>query len=73
MPSYTFYHWGPLLFKIKMKQEDLKKCKLNFVAKHPVKLMKPWLELLNTNITLSLPTMHKILNPYSRSFSRSLS
>ena len=26
MREYNFYYWGPLLFKIKMQQEDLKKC-----------------------------------------------
>ena len=26
LPSYNFYYWGPLLFKIKMQQVDLKKC-----------------------------------------------
>ena len=26
MKDYNFYYWGPLLFKIKMQQEDLKKC-----------------------------------------------
>ena len=24
--DYNFYYWGPLLFKIKIQQEDLKKC-----------------------------------------------
>ena len=24
--DYNFYYWGPLLFKIKMQQEDLKIC-----------------------------------------------
>ena len=26
MNDYNFYYWGPLLFKIKIQQEDLKKC-----------------------------------------------
>ena len=26
MREYNFYYWGPLLFKIKIQQEDLKKC-----------------------------------------------
>jgi len=26
MRDYNFYYWGPLLFKIKIQQEDLKKC-----------------------------------------------
>ena len=26
MKDYNFYYWGPLLFKIKIQQEDLKKC-----------------------------------------------
>ena len=26
MKNYNFYYWGPLLFKIKIQQEDLKKC-----------------------------------------------
>jgi len=26
MKEYNFYYWGPLLFKIKIEQVDLKKC-----------------------------------------------
>ena len=26
MPDYNFFYWGPLLFKIKLRPDDLKAC-----------------------------------------------
>jgi len=61
--TYNFFYWGPLLFKIKMRPEDVKKCfelcskKSNYVS-----------EILAGQIKhqhyVNAPQYSKIINPY---------
>jgi len=63
MKDYNFYYWGPLLFKIKIQQEDLKKC---------ASLCSKKSNLVNETLAGAIKHEHyvssnafvKIINPY---------
>jgi len=67
MTDYNFYYWGPLLFKIKIQPEDLKKC---------ADLCSKQSSLVNDTLAGAIKHEHyvspnafvKIITPYLNSF-----
>jgi len=67
--SYNFYYWGPLLFKIKLRPDDLKAC---------AKLCSKKASLINNTLAgvikhehyVSTRKYYKVLDPYLNSFRR---
>ena len=65
--SYNFYYWGPLLFKIKLRPDDLKAC---------AKLCSKKASLINNTLAgvikhehyVSTRKYYKVLDPYLNSF-----
>ena len=66
-PSYTYYHWGPLLFKTKMQQEDLKKC-AELCSKTSSKVDETLAGVIKHQHYISPTHYVKILNPYIHPF-----
>ena len=69
MKDYNFYYWGPLLFKIKVQQEDLKKC---------ADLCSKQSSLVNDTLAGAIKHEHyvspnafiKIIDPYLNAFAQ---
>ena len=68
--SYNFYYWGPLLFKIKLRPDDLKAC---------AKLCSKKASLINNTLAgvikhehyVSTHKYYKVIDPYLNSFRHS--
>ena len=63
MKDYNFYYWGPLLFKIKMQQEDLKKC-ADLCSKKSSKVDETLAGVIKHQHYISATHYSKIINPY---------
>ena len=66
-PSYNFYYWGPLLFKIKIQQEDLKKC-ANLCSKKSSLVSDTLAGAIKHEHYVSSNTFIKIIDPYLNIF-----
>jgi len=70
MPDYNFFYWGPLLFKIKLRPDDLKEC---------AKLCSKKASLVNNTLAgvikhehyVSTREYYKAIDPYLNSFRHS--
>ena len=67
LPSYNFYYWGPLLFKIKMQQKDLKKC-IKLCSKKSSKVDETLAGVIKHQHYISPTHYGKIINPYLNPF-----
>ena len=63
MKDYNFYYWGPLLFKIKMQQEDLKKC-ADLCSKTSSKVDETLAGVIKHQHYISSIHYGRIINPY---------
>ena len=63
LPSYNFYYWGPLLFKIKMQQVDLKKC-ADLCSKKSSEVDETLAGVIKHQHYISATHYGKIINPY---------
>ena len=61
--TYNFYYWGPLLFKIKMQQVDLKKC-IKLCSKKSSKVDETLAGVIKHQHYISSIPYGKIINPY---------
>ena len=61
--SYNFYYWGPLLFKIKMRPEDLKKCS-ELCSKKSSEVDETLAGVIKHQHYISATHFAKILDPY---------
>ena len=61
--SYNFYYWGPLLFKIKMQPEDLKKC-ADLCSKKSSEVDETLAGVIKHQHYISATRYSKIINPY---------
>ena len=64
---YNFFYWGPLLFKIKVQQEDLKKC-ASLCSKKSSDVRDRLAGVIKHEHYISSMAYCKILNPYLDSF-----
>ena len=67
MKDYNFYYWGPLLFKIKIQQEDLKKC-ANLCSKKSSLVNDTLAGAIKHEHYVSSNTFIKIIDPYLNIF-----
>ena len=65
--SYNFYYWGPLLFKIKIQQEDLKKC-ADLCSKQSSLVNDTLAGAIKHEHYVSSNTFIKIIDPYLNIF-----
>ena len=63
MSAYNFYYWGPLLFKIKMQQGDLKKC-VDLCSKKSSEVDETLAGVIKHQHYISPTHYSKIINPY---------
>ena len=63
MSAYNFYYWGPLLFKIKMQQGDLKKC-VDLCSKKSSDVYETLAGVIKHQHYISPTHYSKIINPY---------
>ena len=63
MKEYNFYYWGPLLFKIKMQQGDLKKC-VDLSSKKSSEVDETLAGVIKHQHYISPTHYSKIINPY---------
>ena len=63
MKDYNFYYWGPLLFKIKVQQEDLKKC-ADLCSKQSSLVNDTLAGAIKHEHYVSSNTFIKIIDPY---------
>jgi hypothetical protein len=63
MKDYNFYYWGPILFKIKMQQEDLKKC-VDLCSKKSSEVDETLAGVIKHQHYISPTHYSKIINPY---------
>ena len=63
MSAYNFYYWGPLLFKIKMQQGDLKKC-IDLCSKKSSEVDETLAGVIKHQHYISPTHYSKIINPY---------
>ena len=63
MRDYNFYYWGPLLFKIKMQQVDLKKC-ADLCSKKSSEVDETLAGVIKHQHYISSTHYGKIINPY---------
>ena len=67
MKDYNFYYWGPLLFKIKVQQEDLKKC-ADLCSKQSSLVNDTLAGAIKHEHYVSSNTFIKIIDPYLNIF-----
>ena len=67
MKDYNFYYWGPLLFKIKIQQEDLKKC-ADLCSKQSSLVNDTLAGAIKHEHYVSSNTFIKIIDPYLNIF-----
>ena len=67
MNDYNFYYWGPLLFKIKIEQEDLKKC-ADLCSKKSNEVDETLAGVIKHQHYISPTHYSKIINPYLSPF-----
>jgi len=67
MQDYNFYYWGPLLFKIKIQQEDLKKC-ANLCSKKSSLVNETLAGGIKHEHYVSSNAFVKIIDPYLSTF-----
>ena len=65
--DYNFYYWGPLLFKIKVQQEDLKKC-ADLCSKQSSLVNDTLAGAIKHEHYVSSNTFIKIIDPYLNIF-----
>jgi len=65
--TYNFYYWGPLLFKIKIQQVDLKKC-ADLCSKKSNKVDETLAGVIKHQHYISPTHYGKIINPYLNLF-----
>ena len=63
MKEYNFYYWGPLLFKIKIEQVDLKKC-ADLCSKQSSLVNDTLAGAINHEHYVSPNALMKIIQPY---------
>ena len=68
--KYNFYYWGPLLFKVKMVPQDLKKC-ANLCSKKSSNVKDTLAGVIKHEHYISSMVYSKILTPYIGSFRNS--
>jgi len=69
MKDYNFYYWGPLLFKIKIQQEDLKKCAA-LCSKKSSLVSDTLAGVIKHEHYVSSNTFVKIIDPYLNAFAQ---
>ena len=67
MSVYNFFYWGPLLFKIKVSPQDLKKC-VNLCSKKSSDVNEKLAGVIKHEHYISSGACSKLLNPYLNSF-----
>ena len=67
MHPYTFFYWGPLLFKTKMLAKDLKKC-AKLCSKQSDSARGILAGVIKYEQYVNIPKFHKIMEPYFVSF-----
>jgi predicted 2-oxoglutarate/Fe(II)-dependent dioxygenase YbiX len=67
LKDYNFYYWGPLLFKIKMQQEDLKKC-VDLCSKKSSEVDETLAGVIKHQHYISPTHYSKIISPYLEPF-----
>jgi len=67
--NYSFSYWGPLLFKIKLNLEDLKKC-AKLCSKKSSLVSDILVGIIKHEHYVSPPEYYKVLDPYLNSFRR---
>ena len=67
MSAYNFYYWGPLLFRIKMQQGDLKKC-ADLCSKQSSLVNDTLAGAIKHEHYVSSNTFIKIIDPYLNIF-----
>ena len=65
--KYNFYYWGPLLFRVKMAPQDLKKC-VKLCSKKSSNIKDTLAGVIQHQHYISPKVYCKILNPYIGSF-----
>jgi len=65
--KYSFFYWGPLLFRIKVSPQDLKKC-VNLCSKKSSDVNDRLAGVIKHQHYISSHSYSKILNPYLSSF-----
>jgi len=67
LPSYNFYYWGPLLFKIKIQQVDLKKC-ADLCSKQSSRVNDTLAGAIKHEHYVSSNAFVRIIDPYLQAF-----
>ena len=67
MSVYNFFYWGPLLFKIKVSPQDLKKC-VNLCSKKSSQVNDRLAGVIKHEHYISSNAYSKILDPYVATF-----
>jgi len=67
MKDYNFYYWGPLLFRIKMQQVDLKKC-VDLCSKKSSEVDETLAGVIKHQHYISSTHYGKIIEPYLSPF-----
>jgi uncharacterized protein (TIGR02466 family) len=67
LPRYNFYYWGPLLFKINLRDEDLKKC-IKLCSKKTAPANKILAGFIKNEYHINHLEYQRILDPYLISF-----
>jgi len=67
LPPYNFYYWGPLLFKAKLKPNDLKQC-AKLCSKKESAVNEILAGVIKHEHYVSTHDFVKIINPYLSSF-----
>ena len=69
IPDYRFFYWGPLLFKIKLNPQDLKKC-AKLCSKKESTVNEMLAGLIKHEHYVNHHHYYKILDPYLGAFRR---
>ena len=69
MYKYNFYYWGPLLFKVKMVPQDLKKC-IKLCSKKSSFVNETLAGVIKHEHYVSSSKFAKIIEPYLNTFSQ---
>jgi len=67
MPDYNFFYWGPLLFKIKLRPDDLKAC-AELCSKKSSLVSDELAGVIKHEHFVSSHKYYKIIEPYLNSF-----
>ena len=67
MNAYNFFYWGPLLFKIKLQSQDLKKC-AELCSKKSSEVNDELVGVIKHEHYVSTSRYFKIIEPYLNSF-----